>query len=262
MPIAYKSDQETKTQNVPLIQIGPSELGGRLRVAHFNVLTSAIVYPGDTVDLITLPQSARVLGGEIKFEDMSTDITETADTDYFVESTNMKVGAYTLAHTAPLPAETPRKVTVTQTAVGAEDTNGTIDIVGTDAAGAALTETITPNAGVTVAGVKYFRTITSITGVGWVINEGNDTIIVGYAALTGVEAAIEIGTSSDPDHFLASTPMTTAGVASFANTIALNYGERLSALNATKVIARNPLSESEPWAAAKKIDGFIQYVVD
>lgn len=108
----------------------------------------------------------------------------TADADYYVVSANMKVGAYTLAQTAP--ARGARNITVTQTAVGAEDTNGTIEVVGTDLAGAAISESITPNAGATVAGLKAFATVTSITGVGWVIGEGNDTITVGFGDVIGL----------------------------------------------------------------------------
>ncbi len=106
------------------------------------------------------------------------------DVDWFVTSVNMKVGAYTLAHTAPDCGA--RNVTVSQTAVGAEDTNGTIVVVGTDLAGNAITETITPNGGATVAGAKCFATITSVTGAGWVIGEGNDTVTVGFGALIGL----------------------------------------------------------------------------
>jgi hypothetical protein len=107
-----------------------------------------------------------------------------ADTNYYVESANMKVGAYTLAHTSP--ARGARNITVTQTAVDAEDTNGTILVTGTDLAGATITETITPNAGATVAGTKAFKTVTSIVGAGWVIGGGNDTIIVGFGDVIGL----------------------------------------------------------------------------
>lgn len=107
-----------------------------------------------------------------------------SDDDYFVASVNMKVGAYTLAHTS-MPRGA-RNIIVTQTAVGAEDTNGTIVVVGTNLAGAAITETITPNDGAVVAGTKAFKTITSITGAGWVIGEGNDTIKVGFGDVIGL----------------------------------------------------------------------------
>lgn len=104
------------------------------------------------------------------------------DVDRIVTSTDMKVGAYTLA----AQPDVPRNITVTQTKVDAEDTNGTIVIVGTDIAGNAITETLTPNAGVTVAGAKAFKTVTSVTGVGWVIGGGNDTITVGVGSLIGL----------------------------------------------------------------------------
>jgi len=109
------------------------------------------------------------------------------DDDWYVVSVDMKVGAYTLAHTAPDVGA--RNVTVTQTAVDTEDTNGTIVVAGTDLAGNAITETITPNAGATVAGAKAFATITSITGAGWAVDgvEGTkDKITVGFGAVIGL----------------------------------------------------------------------------
>lgn len=104
------------------------------------------------------------------------------DVDRIVTSANMKVGAYTIA----AQPDVPRNITVTQTAVDAEDTNGTIVVVGTDIAGNAITETITPNDGVTVAGAKAFKTVTSVTGKDWVIGGGNDTITVGVGSLIGL----------------------------------------------------------------------------
>lgn len=109
------------------------------------------------------------------------------DADWYVASVDMKVGAYTLAKTAPDVGA--RNVTVTQTAVGTEDTNGTIVVVGKDLAGNTITETLTPDAGKTVAGTKAFAEITSITGVGWAVDasEGKaDKITVGFGALIGL----------------------------------------------------------------------------
>jgi len=106
------------------------------------------------------------------------------DVDWYVASVDMKVGAYTLAHTAPDCGA--RNVTVTQTATDAEDTNGTIVIVGTDLAGNAITETLTPNDGATVAGAKCFATITSITGVGWVTAGGKDKVTLGFGPIIGL----------------------------------------------------------------------------
>ncbi len=108
------------------------------------------------------------------------------DVDWFVASADMKVGAYVLANAAPDVGA--RNVTVTQTITNAaEDTNGTIVVVGTDLAGDVITETLTPNGGATVAGAKAFATITSITGAGWVINGADpDTIEVGFGSLIGL----------------------------------------------------------------------------
>ena len=91
-----------------------------------------------------------------------------------VTSVNMKVGAYTIA-AQPV---TPARLSVLSTAVAAADTMGTIDIVGTDVNGAAQLETITPISGTTVYSTKVFKTVTSATGVGWVINSTNDTIVI------------------------------------------------------------------------------------
>jgi hypothetical protein len=112
----------------------------------------------------------------------------TADVDYFVVSVDMKVGAYTLANTV-MPGNCARNVTVTQTAVGTEDTNGTVVVVGTDLAGNAITETLTPNDGATVAGTKAFRTLTSITGAGWAVDgaeKTNDKVTVGFGDIIGL----------------------------------------------------------------------------
>lgn len=106
----------------------------------------------------------------------------TAVTNQFVTSTNMKVGAYTLANAGAMPTEGARHVTVTHTTVTGADTLGTITVVGTDLAGATITETLTPTAGGTTTGTLWFRTVTSVTGAGWAINTGNDTVVVGCAA--------------------------------------------------------------------------------
>lgn len=119
-----------------------------------------------------------------------------ADVDYFVTSVDMKVGAYTLAQNT-MPGNCARNVTVTQTAVGTEDTNGTVVVNGTDLAGDAITETLTPNAGATVAGAKAFRTVTSVTGADWVIDgveATKDTVTVGFGDIIGLPDLLETNT--------------------------------------------------------------------
>jgi hypothetical protein len=99
----------------------------------------------------------------------------------YVVSANMKVGAYTLANTTPV-WQGAAFVTVAHVTVTGTDTLGTIAVVGVDLSGQTRTDTIVPVADSTVTGVIPFRTITSITGAGWVINTGNDTIQMGVAA--------------------------------------------------------------------------------
>ena len=117
--------------------------------------------------------------------------TTAAVANRFVASTNMIVGAYTVANPSPVWAGA-CLVTVTHTTATGTDTLGTIAIVGTDINNRALTETITPLDGTVATGTKFFRTITTITGAGWVINGGNDTIVVGCAA--GAYVATSAGT--------------------------------------------------------------------
>jgi len=110
-----------------------------------------------------------------------------ADVDRIVTSANMKVGAYTIAAQPDIP----RNITVTRTAVGAADTGGTVTITGTSVEDKPITEAITVGAdGVTVAGAKAFKTVTSVVGAGWVIDEGNDTITVGVGTELGLTAKV------------------------------------------------------------------------
>jgi hypothetical protein len=107
-----------------------------------------------------------------------------ADTDWFVLSTDMQNAAYTLEHTT-FPGGGIGFVTVTQTKVGNEDTNGKITIVGTDRYDAPQTEDIIPNDGATVPSANMYKTITSLTGSGWVVDAGVDIdhVVLGCSAV-------------------------------------------------------------------------------
>lgn len=119
----------------------------------------------------------------------------------YVTSTDMKVGAYTLANTTPAVAGA-RRVTVTHTTVTGADTLGTIVVVGKNLSGQTVTDTITPLAGTIATGTVWFASITSVTGAGWVINTGNDTIVVGHdtaaviAQGAGVIAKVIVNTTA------------------------------------------------------------------
>ncbi len=107
--------------------------------------------------------------------------------DRYVASANMKVGAYTLAN-GGLPGDGhAHNVTVTHTQVGGvTDTLGTITVAGTNINDEAITEVITPTDGGTTQGVKAFKSVTSVTGAGWVVDTGNDTVVVGFGDKLGL----------------------------------------------------------------------------
>jgi hypothetical protein len=91
----------------------------------------------------------------------------------------MKLGTYTIA-AQPI---TPALLSVLATGVGGNDTMGTITFVGTDIYDAPLTEEVVPIAGTTVYTTNMFKTVTSATGAGWVINSTNDTLVIGVHAI-------------------------------------------------------------------------------
>lgn len=119
-----------------------------------------------------------------------------------VTTTNMKVGAYTVANAGAMPTAGARHVTVTHTTVVTTDTLGTIVVVGTNMAGQTITETITPVADSLASGLLWFNTVTSVTGAGWVIAGSNDTLVVGCSATpvvidsAGVLYAIVVNTTA------------------------------------------------------------------
>lgn len=107
-----------------------------------------------------------------------------ADDDYFVTATRMKVGAYTLAAAAPTTPGA-RRITITHTS--AYDTYeavdvelGTIVLVGKSLSGQTITETITPIADDIATSVRWFKSLTSVTGVGWEGWGEPDQVEVGY----------------------------------------------------------------------------------
>lgn len=118
-----------------------------------------------------------------------------ASTNRFVTTTNMKLGAYNIANASP-PDSLSRNVTITTTAAGTADTQGTVLVTGTDYNGEVITETITPVVGTTVAGAKAFASVTAAVGAGWVINPdtpANDTIVIGFGNVIGMPAKIKSG---------------------------------------------------------------------
>lgn len=132
-------------------------------------------------------------------------------------TTNMKVGAYTIA-AQPV---TPARLSVTTVTVTGADTMGTITFVGTGIDGVALTETVIPIADGTVYTANEFKTVSSATGAGWVINTGNDTIVIGVAgntAPTGMYfSALQVVTATVVASQTNKTNSLTASLANFAS---------------------------------------------
>lgn len=113
-----------------------------------------------------------------------------ADDDRIIVSADMKIGDYEIA----AQPDVPRNVTVTVTTTGTTDTLGTITVTGTNYADEVISEEITLEAGSTVAGIKAFKKITSITGAGWVIDEVEgtaDKITVGVGNKIGLPLALD-----------------------------------------------------------------------
>lgn len=73
MPTAFKSTQETKRTSTPPKMLATNEHGGRVRISYFDyTVPTATVAVNDTIDLVTLPKGARILGGHAAWEAMST----------------------------------------------------------------------------------------------------------------------------------------------------------------------------------------------
>jgi len=97
-----------------------------------------------------------------------------ADDDYLVAAaTDMRVGTFTLAHTASVDG-LPRNVTLTHADTVATDTLGTITVAGLDVLGLAISEVLTPSANGVVVSVNAFKSVSSVRGAGWVVSSGTD----------------------------------------------------------------------------------------
>lgn len=156
------------------------------------------------------------------------------DVDRIVTVTDMIVGAYTVANASPAGGIA-LNVTVTVTQDIEDDTEGTLDIVGTDIDDQVLTETLTPLIGSTVQGTRAFKTVTSVTGVDWVTGGTADDITVGFGELIGL-----------PDYLLHDTVIfalfnnvregTHPTVTSSTTVLALNTVDLNSGLNGSVVV--------------------------
>ncbi len=120
------------------------------------------------------------------FSKMRLSAANPAVTNRFVTSTNMIVGAYSVANATMPTTPGARRITITHTTVVTTDTLGTVTITGTDLHGATISDVITPVADSLATGTKFFVTVTGVVGAGWVIAGSNDTLVVGCEAGSAV----------------------------------------------------------------------------
>jgi hypothetical protein len=105
---AYKSVQETNRTAEPVVKLAAHEAGGRVRVLRFEYTTPAGgLAINDTIDLATLTQNGRILGGSVAFEAMgasaTAEIGTAASASRYLSAGNVAAaGALDFAHTIAL----------------------------------------------------------------------------------------------------------------------------------------------------------------
>ena len=106
-----------------------------------------------------------------------------------VAVTDMKVGDYTIAAQPGVP----RPITITHATDTVTDTLGTITIEGTNILDEVISETLVPTADDTIATEQLFKTVTKVTGAGWVISAptDEDQIQLGVDDMIGVPVDLE-----------------------------------------------------------------------
>ena len=185
--ILVNTDTSTRTVNLYLLPAGGST---RRLIAKDLIMGIGYSLHFDGGNIKIIDTYGKEMTGTAEVTDTrlyELGTPELADVDKVVTVANMKVGTYTIAASPDIP----RNVTVTHAQVGdVTDTLGTIVFVGTDIDDEALTETLTPSEDTIVSGVKAFKTVTSATGVGWVINTTEDTVTIGQGNELGLPVAL------------------------------------------------------------------------
>lgn len=171
--------------------------------------------------------TAEIAAGAVTSSELADNLThyvslsapDLADDNYFLISVDMQATAYTLDQTT-LPADNPpRNVTITHTSGDTADTLGDAVVVGTNVDDDAINETITISADGVATGTKAFKTITSVTTAGWVIDGVEataDNIEVGFGNKLGLDRALAASTD---------VALTTLGTAIVTPTVAVDSDE-------------------------------------
>jgi len=180
----------------------PGQTASKWDVIQGNIKSTADVpdsadkrYVTDA-DLVVIGNTSGTNTGDqviTKLYSLGTPIAADDDRIVVIGDGVMKVGEYTLT----ADPDVPRNITVTHASVGTTDTLGTITVAGTDFNDEVISEEIIPIADTEVSGLKAFKTITSITGAGWVVDGVEataDTIIVGVGDALGLPVVIALAT--------------------------------------------------------------------
>lgn len=124
----------------------------------------------------------------LELKDLGDPIVKTVNR--IVAQTDMKVGDYTIA----AQPDVPRKLYVTHDKEDELDTLGTIVIEGTNILDEPISETIVPEEDDVVVTENIFKSVTKVTGVGWVIDDvtgSEDQIQVGVEDMIGIPVDLE-----------------------------------------------------------------------
>ena len=152
-----------------------------------------------------------------------------ADTDYVLAATALDADEVTVVTTGITNPPTPRVLSVT----GSADTAiGEVEITGTDAAGAALSETIVSTGAATVVGTKAFATVTKIT-LPALAGANGETISVGIAGAFGLPYKLPYDTVLKI--YRDGTATTVASSSFSATVLAANYIVPNLSLNGSQV---------------------------
>lgn len=180
-------DVTSDTEKIKFMNIGQKTLSEMFDVVVVDESMVTVAY----VDEYVLPEGITDIS-QIEMFEVGTSVPETAK---IVAETEMVVGAYTVAS----PPDAPSRISITHMSSGTTDTLGTITVVGT-ISDENVSETLTPVADSTIYGDRYYDTITSVTGAGWVVDgvEGEaDSISVGVRLGRYESTVYKIGHKND-----------------------------------------------------------------
>jgi len=163
-----------------------------------NQVTGGAIFSFKPSSILNIPQTVSA-PDVYRLLSLGSPITASSVADSLYSGAE-KNGAYTIAAVVAnagdvlangvLTLLVPRNVSIATTVALAGDTPASITITGTDLNGKAMNEVIVVSATVTgaspIVGAKAFKTISGISGLGWVTNGAADTITIGFGNVIGL----------------------------------------------------------------------------